>query len=332
MGLRIGVIGVGRLGKQHVRVLCGLDEVDFVGCHDQVEDRSQAAADEFGATAYAERGELIADVDAVDIVVPTSDHARYALTALELGKDIFVEKPLASEVDDARAIVDLARRGDRIVQVGHSERFNGAFEKVLPRIEKPTFIEIHRLAPFSVRGTDVSVVGDLMIHDLDLLRHIVGEDPVEIRAKGAGVLTPAPDIVNARLEYPSGCVANITASRVSVEPMRKLRVFSPNRYISIDLKAGLAMEYRKAAGFDDGVARLRSQTEGYDKLGLGDFIEFESFQSDGVEPLQKELQAFCRSVTTRTAPPVTGEDGLNAVRLATEIVSIIERDTTSAPQ
>jgi predicted dehydrogenase len=318
------------LGKHHVRVLSALDEVDFVGCHDEIEERAKTAAEEFGATAYHERGELIADVDAVDIVVPTSDHARYALTALELGKDIFVEKPLAGDVEDAEAIVELARRNDRIVQVGHSERFNGALEKVRPRIENPTFIEIHRLAPFSVRGTDVSVVGDLMIHDLDLLHHLLGENPVEIRAKGAGVLTPAPDIVNARLEYPSGCVANITASRVSVEPMRKLRVFSPNRYISIDLKAGRAMEYRKAAGFDDGVARLRSQADGYEKLGLGDFIEFQSFESDGVEPLQKELRAFCRSVKNRSAPPVTGEDGLNAVRLATEIVSIIERDAATA--
>jgi predicted dehydrogenase len=326
MGLRIGVIGVGRLGKQHVRVLRGLEEVDYVGCHDQVADRAKSAAEEFGAVAYDDRKALIADVDVVDIVVPTSDHARFALTALEMGKDVFVEKPLAGAVEDAIQVVEMAKRRGRILQVGHSERFNGALEKVRSRIKYPTFIEIHRLAPFSVRGTDISVVGDLMIHDLDLLNHLLGESPVEIRAKGASVLSDAPDIVNARLEYPSGCVANITASRVSVEQMRKLRVFSPNRYISIDLRAGRATEYRKAPCFEEEIARLRTRAAGYDGLQLSDFVEFETFKSDGVEPLEKELRALCRSVTTREAPPVTGEDGLTAMRIAAEIVAIIQRD------
>lgn len=331
MGLRIGVIGVGRLGRQHVRVLSGLQEVDLVGCHDQVAERAKSAAEEFGAVAYDDRQTLIADVDAVDIVVPTSDHARFALTALEMDKDVFVEKPLAGSVGDAERVVETARRRDRILQVGHSERFNGALDAVRSRIENPSFVEIHRLAPFSVRGTDVSVVGDLMIHDLDLLYHLLGESPIEIRAKGAGVLTEAPDIVNARLEYPSGCVANITASRVSVEQMRKLRVFSPNRYISIDLRAGRAVEYRKAPNFEEGIARLRAHAEGYDGLQLSDFIEFETFESDRAEPLEKELRAFCRSVETRESPPVTGEDGLHAVRTAAEIVSIIQRDSPARP-
>jgi predicted dehydrogenase len=312
-------------------VLCGLDEVEFVGCHDQVAERAQSAANEFGATAYADRKTLIADVDAVDIVVPTSCHGRYALMALEMGKDVFVEKPLAADVEEAQEIVGQAKRHGRIVQVGHSERFNGALEKVRDRIENPTFIEIHRLAPFSIRGTDVSVVGDLMIHDLDLLYHLLGEAPVEIRAKGAGVLTNAPDIVNARLEYAGGCVANVTASRVSVEPMRKLRVFSPNRYISIDLGKGQATEYRKADGFEEGIEKLRAQTDGCERLRLSDFLQFETFSADDVEPLKKELQAFCRSVAGREAPPVTGEDGLNAVRLAAEIVAIIQNDAPRSP-
>jgi predicted dehydrogenase len=330
MGLRIGVIGVGKLGSQHVRVLCGLDGVDYVGCHDQLPERAREAAREFGATVYEDRETLMADVDAVDIVVPTSDHARYASMALEMGKDIFVEKPLAADVSDAEAVVKLAESHDRIVQVGHSERFNGVLEKVRPRVRNTSFIEIHRLAPFSVRGTDVSVVGDLMIHDLDLLFHLLGEWPTEIRAKGAAVLTDGPDIVNARLEYGSGCVANVTASRVTLEPMRKLRVFSPHGYISIDLRAGRATEYRKASSFEDRLERLRTQAEGYDRLQLSDFVEFEMFQTDGVEPLEKELRAFCRSVETRQAPPVTGRDGLNAVKLATEIFAIVQRDASPA--
>jgi predicted dehydrogenase len=306
-----------------------LDEVDFVGCHDRVSERAASAADEFGATAYDDRKALMADVDAVDIVVPTSSHARYATMALEMDRDVFVEKPLAGELSDAEQIVALANRCDRLVQVGHSERFNGVWEQVSERISNPSFIEIHRLAPFSVRGTDISVVGDLMIHDLDLLNHLLGEPPVEIRAKGAGVLTPAPDIVNARLEYAGGCVANVTASRVTVEPMRKLRVFSPNKYLSIDMQAGRATEYRKADQFDNNVAKLRAQSEGYDRLGLGDFVQFETFAGDGVEPLQKELGGFCRCVATRETPAVSGEDGLNAVRLAAQIVATIQHGATT---
>jgi predicted dehydrogenase len=326
MGLKIGVLGVGRLGRIHVRVLSELEGVDLVGCHDRAGERSRAAAAEYGATAFETREALLDAVDAVCVVVPTSDHARLSVKALEGGKDVFVEKPLAAELDQAEAIVDCARTHGRILQVGHSERFNGVLEKARPRIGNPTFIEVHRLAPFSVRGTDVSVVGDLMIHDLDLLYHLLGENPVEIRAKGAGVLTEAPDIVNVRMEYPGGCVANVTASRVSVEPMRKMRVFSPNRYLSIDLQHGRAVEYRKARGFDENIARLRSQADGFESLGLNDFVEFESFESDGGEPLKKELAAFCRSVENRVAPPVTGEDGLNAVRLASEIVDMIQGD------
>jgi predicted dehydrogenase len=330
MGLRIGVIGVGKLGRHHVRVLSGLGEVEFVGCHDQIADRARSAAEEFGATAYGDRETLIADVDAVDIVVPTSSHAKYALMALDMGRDLFVEKPLAGELEEAAAIVERAEHLGRLVQVGHSERFNGAFEKVRARISNPTFVEIHRLAPFSVRGTDISVVGDLMIHDLDLLNCLLGEEPVEIRAKGAGVLTEAPDIVNARLEYASGCVANVTASRVSVEPMRKLRVFCPNRYISVDMQAGRATEYRKADGFEEVISKLRTQSEGYDRLALGDFIQFETFTADGTEPLQKELREFCRCVEKRETPSVSGADGLNAVRLAAQISSIVRQDAAAA--
>lgn len=326
MGLRIGVIGVGKLGSQHVRVLGGLDEVEFVGCHDRIADRAESAARQYGATAYRDREALMADVDAVDIVVPTSGHAKYAAMAIEMGRDVFVEKPLAAHLGDAEQIVGLAQRYGRLVQVGHSERFNGVWEQVSRRISNPSFIEVHRLSPFSVRGTDISVVGDLMIHDLDLLNHLLGEPPVEIRAKGAGVLTPGPDIVNARLEYSGGCVANVTASRVSVEPMRKLRVFSTSKYLSIDMQAGRATEYRKAERFDQNVERLRARSEGFERLGLGDFIRFESFTGDGIEPLRKELSSFCRCVATRETPAVSGKDGLDAVRLADRIISIVQRD------
>lgn len=328
MGLRVGVIGTGRLGREHVRVLCGLEQVSFVACHDQVVERARGAANEFGATACERVSDLLSAVDAVSVVVPTTRHADFVMAALEMGKDVFVEKPIADGVEAAGRIVDCARRNGRILQVGHVERFNGAVEKAVPRIGSPSFIEIHRLAPFSVRGTDVSVVGDLMIHDLDLLFFMMGEPPCDVRAKGAGVLTAGPDIVNARLEYRGGCVANVTASRITVEPMRKLRVFWDNGYVSIDLLKGIATEYRKAPDFEKRIARLRSGAEGGERLQLGDFIEFQSFVSDGVEPLKKELEAFCRSVLTREPPPVTGEDGLNALRLASQIVDIIRGEAT----
>jgi predicted dehydrogenase len=331
MGITVGVIGTGRLGREHVRVLSGIAGVDAVGCYDRVPERALAAARDFGARAFAAAESLISESDAVCIVVPTTEHARFATAVLDAERDVFVEKPLADSVDAAEGIAAHARAKGRVVQVGHVERFNGALEKVRDRIDSPTFIEIHRLAPFSVRGTDVSVVGDLMIHDLDLLFFLLGREPAEVWAKGAGVLTEGPDIVNVRLEYPDGCVANVTASRVSVEPLRKVRIFSQSRYLSIDLLRGIATEYRKTKTFDQGISRLRAHADGYDKLQLRDFVESETFVSDGEEPLRKELAAFCRSVSTREPPPVTAEDGLNAVRLASRIVDIIRRDPHRGP-
>lgn len=326
MGLKIGVIGTGRLGKEHVRVLAGLDAVDTVACCDKQSERASRVASDHGATAYENPQDLLAAVDAVSIVVPTTKHAEYALMALEMGKDVFIEKPIADDAEPAERIVENATRGGRILQIGHVERFNGAFESTISKIRNPSFIEIHRLASFSIRGTDVSVVGDLMIHDLDLLFCILGQAPSEVHAKGAAVLTAGPDIVNARLEYANGCVANVTASRVSVEPLRKLRVFSASSYVSIDLLKGQATEVRKTGTFDEGVAMLKQQKDGSDRLRLTDFLESESFQSDGVEPLKKELEAFCHSVLTREQPPVTGQDGLNALKLALQIVDIIRDD------
>lgn len=322
----MGVIGTGRLGKQHVRVLSDLAAVDFVACYDKVMERTRETAAEFSALACSSADELLSQVDAVSLVVPTTSHAELALAALQKGLDVFIEKPITDDVGAARRIIDTARSGGRILQVGHIERFNGAFQKVAARIKSPSFIEIHRLAKFSIRGTDVSVVGDLMIHDLDLLFCIMGEAPRDVRAKGAGVLTPGPDIVNARLEYAGGCVANVTASRVSVKPLRKLRVFSPSSYISVDLLQGRATEIRKSDTFEQKLALLGSQPDGRDGFGLEDFVESYSYASDGVEPLRKELEAFCHSVLTREEPPVTGEDGLNALQLASKIVDVIRND------
>ncbi len=315
---------MGRLGRAHVRVLRATPGVDFVGCVDHRPERSREAAAEHGATAFDTLAAMLDAVDAVSIVTTTSAHAEVAVAALAAGKDVFVEKPLAASVAEGERVVRAARSADRLLQVGHIERFNGAVEAVFPRIGTPLFIEVHRLAPFSIRGTDVSVVMDLMIHDLDLLGLLVGERPRDIRANGAAILTAEPDIVSARLEYEGGCVANLTASRVTASPMRKVRVFSANGYFSIDLLAGVATHYRKADGFEARLAELqRAGTSG--PGAMMDLVQVAQIRGDGVEPLVKELASFCRCVVDRTRPPVTGEDGLDAVRLAAGIAERVGR-------
>ena len=323
MELRVGVAGTGRLGRAHVRVLRSLPGVGFVGCFDRDRSRAHAAAEEFGATAFDSLEGLLGEVDALSVVTTTSAHHEVALRALDAGRDVFVEKPITATVGEGEEVVRRARERGRILQVGHIERFNPAIEVVRPRIGTPLFIEVHRLAPFTIRGTDVSVVMDLMIHDLDLLGLLVGQSPSDIRAKGAALLTTEPDIVNARLEYPDGCVANVTASRVTAAPMRKVRVFSRSGYFSIDLLAGSATHYRKADGF---AARLADIQRGVvASYGMTDFVAVEKITGDGTEPLVKELGSFCRCVAERSAPAVSGEDGLEAMRLAAAVLERVGR-------
>ncbi len=316
MGLRVGVAGTGRLGRAHVRVLRSLPAVERVACFDADHERARAVADEFGAAAFDSLDAMMETVDAVVVVTTTSAHAEVALSAIAAGKDVFIEKPITGTLAEGEQVVRAGRAANRILQVGHIERFNGAIQAVLPRVGTPLFVEVHRLAPFTIRGADVSVVMDLMIHDLDLLGVLVGARPVDVRAKGAAIITGAPDIVNARLEYDGGCVANVTASRVTAAPMRKVRVFSEAGYFSIDLLAGVATHYQKGPRLNEQLAALRDGAS----LGLSDMVRVEQLRGDGVEPLVKELQAFCTALEARSAPPVTGEDGLEAMRLAAAIL------------
>jgi predicted dehydrogenase len=324
VGLRVGVIGTGKLGKQHVRVLKRVPEVEQVGCYDVIEERSRGVAAEFGVEAFSTVDALLAAVDAVSIVVPTSQHAEVSLQAIGRGKNLFLEKPIAGSVEEGERIVDAARSSQRILQVGHIERFNHAVKHSLPLVDSPSFIEIHRLAPFNIRGIDVSVVMDLMIHDLDLLCLFMGEVPVEIRAKGAGILTDSPDIVNARLEYANGCVANLTASRVSLEPMRKVRIFSDSRYLSIDLLKRKVKHMHKKESFESGVRMLKENHLNFSNVSLEDFVAGEDTEVQGEEPLYDGLRSFCRTVISGERPAVTGEDALRALKLAVEIQQIIE--------
>jgi predicted dehydrogenase len=324
VGLRIGVIGTGKLGREHVRVLKRVPEVDHVACYDIVPERSRAVGEAFDADVYTDVKKLLEAVDAVSIVVPTTSHIEVSLQALASGRNLFVEKPIAASVDEASRIIEAARETGRVLQIGHIERFNAAVRQAVPKIDDPEFIEIHRLAPFTVRGIDVSVIMDLMIHDIDLLAMFMGEKPVDIRAKGAGILTNGPDIVNARLEFSNGCVANLTASRVSIEPMRKVRVFCPRSYTSIDLLKRSVRHLEKDSSFDESVRKLQAGELDVEGLSLGDVLKINESQTDGEEPLYEELRSFCRTITNGDAPVVSGEDGLLALEIASEIQDIVE--------
>lgn len=324
MGLRVGVIGTGRLGREHVRVLKRVPEVDHVACYDIVDEKSRNVAAAFGAQAYSDVGRLMDEVDAVSVVVPTVSHAAVSLRALERGNNLFLEKPIAASVPEARQIIEAARKFDRVLQIGHVERFNAAIRQALPHIGSPSFIEIHRLSRFTVRGIDVSVIMDLMIHDIDLLTWFLRARPSDIRAKGARILTNGPDIVNARLEYDNGCVANLTASRVSMEPMRKVRVFSTSGYLSIDLLHGKVKHFRKGSRFDESVEHLRSGRVDLVDLSLKDVLEVEERKIEDEEPLFYELRSFCRTVSNGEPTAVTGEDGLTALQVASQIQDSME--------
>lgn len=324
MGIQVGVAGTGRLGREHVRILKSIPGIDRVTCFDIDHDKSRIVAEAFGAEAVTTLDELLNRVDAVSIVAPTKHHAALALEALARDKDLFIEKPIAATVPEAKAIVTSAETKGRIVQIGHIERFNPAFVASRSLIVAPSFMEIERLSAFTLRGTDVSVVMDLMIHDLDLVLLLVGEWPEEIRAKGAGVLTEGPDIVNVRLEFPGGCVANVTASRVSMEASRKFRIFSPSHYLSIDLKERRVKYFKKGDRFYAGLAALQSAGAGGAHLDLGEFLDTDEFTATGEEPLKTELQSFCAAVMRRSPPPVSGQDGLRVLTLATEILAAMK--------
>jgi predicted dehydrogenase len=314
--LRIGVIGTGRLGKEHVRIYTSLAEVERVSVYDSDEARAASVAKERGAAVSASIGELLAECDAVSICTPATNHSSAAMAAFEASVHVLVEKPIASDTAGARDMIERSRKTGCVFQVGHIERFNGAFEAARALIRRPRFIESHRLGTFSPRGTDVSVVQDLMIHDIDLILTVLAGDPIaELRASGAGVLTSAPDIVNARIEFEGGCVANVTASRISREPLRKIRFFEESRYVSVDLMEKNIEAYEKVAGPVSSGAVLDPER----------FIRRIPVEIDRSEPLRKEIIAFLAAVRGEAAPVVTGEEGLEALGVAERVLGIIAK-------
>lgn len=301
---KVAVIGVGHLGKQHARLYSELEGVELYGIVDILEPRAREIAQLYKTIAYTDYRDLFGKVDAVSLAVPTVDHARIALDLLENGIDVLVEKPISSTAEEARMLIDLAARNNRVLQVGHVERFNPVVTLARQAATRPQFFEIHRLAAFSPRSLDIDVVLDLMIHDIDIVLSLVPSPVKEVRAVGIPVLSPRADIANARVEFEDGCVANFTASRVSFEKVRKLRFFQPHDYISVD---------------------YASQTGTMVSLRMGGVIE-RKLEPPNQEPLRIELDAFVDCVRTRKTPPVSGEDGLRALELATRInAAIAER-------
>jgi predicted dehydrogenase len=300
--MRAAVIGVGYLGRFHAQKFAALGDVDLVGVVDVDRDRAERVAAEFGTRAFGELGEVLGGVDLVSIAVPTEHHYAVARVCLEAGAHVLVEKPVTQTVGEADALIRLARERGRVLQVGHLERFNPAILEVQELLHNPLFIESHRLAPFKPRGIDVNVVLDLMIHDIDIILNIVKSDLVDIRSTGFPVLTDEVDIAHARLEFANGCVANVTASRVSQVAMRKVRVFQPSSYLSIDYHSHKVSYVRRI-----------TTSEGTPKL------ESEEREFGHADPLVGEIRAFVDSVRRGVPPPVTGEDGRRALEVALRI-------------
>ena len=301
--MKVAVIGVGHLGRHHARIYDEMESTELAGVVDIRRDRSEEIAQAHHTQAFTDYRELYGKVDAVSLAVPTVDHARIGVDLLENGIDVLVEKPIATSLEDARRLIDAAAKAGRILQTGHVERFNPVVAAAIEAATSPQFFEIHRLAAFSPRSLDIDVVLDLMIHDLDIVLHLVRSPVAEVRAVGIPILSTKADIANARVEFQNGCVANLTASRVSYEKTRKLRFFQPHDYISVD---------------------YATQTGIIVSLRMGRVTERKLEPPNG-EPLRLELEAFAQAVRERSAPAVSGEDGYRALELAIQINEAIAR-------
>ncbi|HSH45218.1 MAG TPA: Gfo/Idh/MocA family oxidoreductase [Longimicrobiales bacterium] len=316
--LKLGVVGVGSLGFHHARIARELPGTEFVGIHDTDADRLDAVGRELGVPVHPELESLLDRADAVVIAVPTPAHEAVGLAAVRRGIHALIEKPLAHSLEAADAILSAARESGALVQTGHVERFNSAIRAADPYLDELLFVESHRLSLFGPRGTDVAVVLDLMIHDLDLVLSLTRRPVTGLAAAGIPLLTPSPDIANARIEFEGGGVANLTASRVSMERLRKIRFFQPSGYLSLDLAnaRGEFLRLRRGVTLEPGVPAEVDSLEG--------LVERIELKGDGREPLRCELEAFLASVRDGEPVKVTGEDGRRALRVALEIVERIE--------
>lgn len=315
--LRIGLVGCGHMGRFHAARLAELKTIEFAGGFDSDADKGAACAREHKVESFASLDDMIRRVNAVCVAVPTSAHHDVAARFLECGIPVLLEKPIAADLATAEKLVELADRRNVVLQIGHSERFNPAFLAVEQGIVDPKFIETHRLAPFKGRGVDVPVIFDLMVHDLDLIMALTGSVPNKIEAAGVAVITDTIDIANARLEFPGGCVANVTASRISVKEMRKMRIFQRSGYTSIDLAGREAEQYTAVAQGDEEYRKAPL----FGRMGLPDGRAIVKRRIDipSGDNLKFEIASFVEAVRGLHPPVVSGRDGYNVIRVATEI-------------
>lgn len=303
--LRVGVIGIGHLGSRHAEIYASMPEVHLVGVCDIDPKKAEPLAKTLGCRAYTDYQALLSQVDAVSLATPTTLHGKIGKVLLANRIHTLIEKPIATTLADADSLIRQARRKRCVLQIGHVERFNAAIHAAMEYLTHPRFIEVHRLSPYPFRGTDVSVVLDVMIHDLDMILLLVRAKVRKISALGVSVLSPTEDIANARLEFDSGCVANLTASRISDEAIRRIRVFQEDNYLSIDYKAQtVELAHKK-----------------------GPAIRRINLPVNQRPPLQDELASFISAIKERHAPPVSGADGRMALALALRIENTMRKGT-----
>ncbi len=322
--LKIGVLGAGHLGKIHLRLLQQSDKFELVGFYDPNKEHAEKVTKEFGYKNFATIATLIHAVDVIDIVTPTLSHYKCAKVAIKSGKHVFLEKPISNTVEEAEEIIALAKEYNVKGQVGHVERFNPAFKATKEMIHNPMFIETHRLAEFNPRGTDVPVVLDLMIHDIDAILSVVKSKVKSIHASGVSVISDTPDIANARIEFENGCVANLTASRISLKNMRKSRFFQKDAYISVDFleKKCEVVKMKDAPDNPGDFDMILQNAEGIKKQ-----IYFANPDVPQNNAILDELESFADAINNNTTPIVTLQDGTDALRVAYQIIDCFDQNS-----
>lgn len=328
--LKVAVVGVGHLGKEHARVYAEMPGVELFGVVDIQRKQAEKVAQQYNTCYFLNYKDIIDKIQAVSIAVPTKSHYAIAKDFLQHGVHVMIEKPMTGTVLEARELIDISKAKGLVLQAGYIERFNPAIAAIKRLSVNPKFIECHRLSPFTFRSADIGVVLDLMIHDIDILLYITNSKVKKFDAVGVNVISDKEDIANVRIQFQNGCVANVTASRVSITPMRKIRLFSEDSYISIDYQKKDALIYKKSPELTlkslnisntnvSTIADLKSYV-------FGDLLKIEHIKMDDYEPLKKELESFVDCIVNHKEPVVSGEEGLRAIEVANDILREIEKN------
>ena len=328
--LKVAVVGVGHLGKEHARVYAELPGVELFGVVDTQNTQGEKIAQQYNTRYFSNYKDIIDKVSAVSIAVPTKSHYAIAKEFLQCGVHVMIEKPMTGAVYEAKELIGISKSRGIVLQVGYIERFNPAIVAIKKLSINPKFIECHRLSPFTFRSADIGVVLDLMIHDIDIILHITGSKIKKFDAVGVNVISDKEDIANVRIQFQNGCVANITASRVSLTPMRKMRLFSEDSYISIDYQKKDALIYKKSPKLTVKALNISemdvSTIADLKSYVFGDLLKIEHIKMDDFEPLKKELESFLDCIVEHKEPVVSGEEGLKAIEVANDILCEIEKN------